>query len=71
MAEHTAHPLHGEVAGLAAQIARARSLHAEPGGLPHVSIEIRQDLISSSEGADRWARILGNVLADILADDGL
>jgi predicted N-formylglutamate amidohydrolase len=45
--------------------------HAEPGGLPHVSIEIRQDLISSSEGADRWARILGNVLADILADDGL
>jgi predicted N-formylglutamate amidohydrolase len=45
--------------------------HAEPGGLPHVSIEIRQDLISSSEGADRWARILGNVLAEILADDDL
>lgn len=45
--------------------------HAEPGGLPHVSIEIRQDLISSAEGAERWARILGNVLAEILADDGL
>lgn len=45
--------------------------HAEPGGLPHVSIEIRQDLINTAEGADRWSRILGQPLAEILADDGL
>jgi len=45
--------------------------HAEPGGLPHVSIEIRQDLINTADGADRWSRILGQPLAEILADDGL
>jgi predicted N-formylglutamate amidohydrolase len=45
--------------------------HAEPLGLPHVSIEIRQDLINTAEGADRWSRILGQALAEILADDGL
>jgi len=45
--------------------------HAEPAGMPHVSIEVRQDLISTPEGADRWSAILGGVLAEILADDGL
>jgi predicted N-formylglutamate amidohydrolase len=45
--------------------------HAEPGGLPHVSIEIRQDLINSPEGADRWSNILGRVLEEILAEDDL
>lgn len=45
--------------------------HAEPVGYPHVSIEIRQDLISSPEGADRWSRILGGVLEAILMDDDL
>lgn len=45
--------------------------HAEGGGLPHVSIEIRQDLIDHSEGVARWAGILGDVLAGILDDDGL
>ena len=32
--------------------------HAEEAGLPHVSIEIRQDLIASGDGAARWAAIL-------------
>ncbi len=45
--------------------------HAEPGGLPHVSIEIRQDLINTPEGADRWANILGRVLQEILSDENL
>ena len=45
--------------------------HAEPAGLPHVSIEIRQDLIATPEGAERWSLILGRALAEILADDEL
>ncbi|NGX16846.1 N-formylglutamate amidohydrolase [Wenzhouxiangella sp. XN24] len=45
--------------------------HAEGGGLPHVSIEIRQDLIDHPEGITRWAGILGDVLEEILADETL
>jgi predicted N-formylglutamate amidohydrolase len=45
--------------------------HAEGGGLPHVSIEIRQDLIDHADGVARWARILGDALAQILADEHL
>lgn len=45
--------------------------HAEGGGLPHVSIEIRQDLIDHPAGVERWARLLGDVLGEILADDAL
>ncbi len=45
--------------------------HAEAGGLPHVSIEIRQDLVDHPEGVARWAGILGDALETILADDGL
>jgi predicted N-formylglutamate amidohydrolase len=45
--------------------------HAEPAGMPHVSIEVRQDLISTPEGADRWSAILAGALGEILADDGL
>ncbi|HUG97938.1 MAG TPA: N-formylglutamate amidohydrolase [Gammaproteobacteria bacterium] len=45
--------------------------HAEGGGLPHVSIEIRQDLIDHAEGADHWAGLLGDVLEKILDDEGL
>jgi len=45
--------------------------HAEGGGLPHVSIEIRQDLIDHPEGSARWADILGDVLEKILADEDL
>jgi predicted N-formylglutamate amidohydrolase len=45
--------------------------HAEPAGLPHVGIEVRQDLVDSKAGARKWAAILAAALADILADKGL
>ena len=45
--------------------------HAETGGLPHVSIETRQDLIDTEQGAEYWASILDEALRDILADPDL
>ncbi len=45
--------------------------HAEPAGLPHVGIEVRQDLVGQAEGARKWAGILAAALQDILADEGL
>ncbi len=45
--------------------------HAEAAGLPHVSIEVRQDLISSEGGAERWAMLLHRSLRGILADPDL
>jgi len=45
--------------------------HAEAAGLPHVSIEIRQDLVNTEAGAECWANILADALYDILADPDL
>ncbi len=45
--------------------------HAEPLGLPHIGVEIRQDLIDTPEGARKWATIFGNGLAGVLADENL
>ncbi len=45
--------------------------HAEAAGLPHVSLEFRQDLVSTEEGATRWADVVHECLAPILADDAL
>lgn len=45
--------------------------HAEANGLPHVSIEVRQDLVVSEAGAEEWAGILHDALRDILADPDL
>ncbi len=45
--------------------------HAEAAGIPHVSIEIRQDLVDTEAGAERWATILEEALRDILADPEL
>jgi len=45
--------------------------HAEPAGLPHVGIEVRQDLVSDVPGARKWAGILASALRPILADPGL
>jgi len=45
--------------------------HAEPAGLPHVGIEVRQDLVDSEEGAREWAGILAGALGEILSDPGL
>jgi predicted N-formylglutamate amidohydrolase len=45
--------------------------HAEAAGLPHVSIEVRQDLVNTEEGAEKWATILAEALSGILADPDL
>jgi predicted N-formylglutamate amidohydrolase len=45
--------------------------HGEAGHIPHVSIEVRQDLIDSPEGATKWADILASALQPILADESL
>lgn len=41
--------------------------HAEPRGLPHALIEIRQDLIDTRQGAADWAARLGRVLEALLS----
>ena len=41
--------------------------HAVARGLPHVAIELRQDLIATAEGAAGWAERLAAALAPILA----
>jgi len=45
--------------------------HAGAAGLPHVSFELRQDLVADRAGAECWAEILAEVLAPVLADPGL
>jgi predicted N-formylglutamate amidohydrolase len=42
--------------------------HAGAAGLPHVSFELRQDLIADPLGAERWAGLLAEVLVPVLAD---
>jgi predicted N-formylglutamate amidohydrolase len=41
--------------------------HAAARGLPHVSIEIRQDLVGDAPGQQSWAALLARVLHPILA----
>jgi predicted N-formylglutamate amidohydrolase len=41
--------------------------HAEGSGMPHVGIEIRQDLIHHDDGVERIAGVLGKVVADAAA----
>ena len=45
--------------------------HGERHGLPHVLIELRQDLIDTRHGAIAWAERLAEILGTILADDAL
>jgi len=45
--------------------------HAEAAGLPHVGIEVRQDLVSDDAGARKWAGILAGALGPVLADPSL
>ncbi|MBL8831585.1 MAG: N-formylglutamate amidohydrolase, partial [Rhodospirillales bacterium] len=40
--------------------------HCELSGLPHALIEIRQDLIDTRAGCDRWAAIFGDALAPLV-----
>jgi len=46
-------------------------VHGEHLGLPHVLIEVRQDLIDTHHGAEAWAERLGAILAEVLADESL
>lgn len=41
--------------------------HAIPAGLPHVVIEVRNDLLVRAEGVRRWVGLLGAVLEPVLA----
>jgi predicted N-formylglutamate amidohydrolase len=45
--------------------------HAESGGLAHVALEIRQDLISIAAGAEHWAGIVGDALESAFAAAGV
>jgi predicted N-formylglutamate amidohydrolase len=41
--------------------------HARARGLPHVCIEVRQDLLGSPAGIERWVRMLAGILGAMLA----
>ena len=45
--------------------------HGGAAGLPHVEIEIRQDLIADEEGCERWGAVAGEALAAVLEDETL
>jgi predicted N-formylglutamate amidohydrolase len=45
--------------------------HGYERGLPHVAIELRQDLIADDRGAAEWAERLARLLKPILATPGL
>jgi predicted N-formylglutamate amidohydrolase len=45
--------------------------HAFEAGLPHVAIELRQDLVADAQGAAPWAERLARVLKPILARNEL
>ena len=42
--------------------------HAETTGLPHATVEIRQDLIDTHHGAEAWAHRVADALGRVLAD---
>jgi predicted N-formylglutamate amidohydrolase len=43
-------------------------VHGDARGLPHVLIEVRQDLVDTAAGADDWARRLAAILQPVLDD---
>ena len=45
--------------------------HGGASGLPHVSFELRQDLVADDQGTQLWTDILAEVLAPVLAWDQL
>lgn len=45
--------------------------HGAAAGLPHVELEIRQDLIADQAGGKRWARVVGDALEAVLRDQAL
>ncbi len=53
------------------QYGYSMDVHAGETGLPHVLIELREDLIATAEDQERTATILVDALAPILADPAL
>ncbi len=49
------------------EIAYTINLHAGAAGLPHAAIEVRQDHCEAMAELERWAELLGDALAAILA----
>jgi predicted N-formylglutamate amidohydrolase len=47
------------------------NFHAQEAGLAHVGIEVRQDLVSSDEGAQQWANILAESFEEVLKDSSI
>ena len=45
--------------------------HCETAGIPHALIELRQDLIDTRAGIEKWAATFGDALARALAAPGL
>ncbi|MEE9143043.1 MAG: N-formylglutamate amidohydrolase [Gammaproteobacteria bacterium] len=45
--------------------------HAEPAGLPHAGIEIRQDLLADEAGIDIWTGRLADALETVLDDNSI
>jgi predicted N-formylglutamate amidohydrolase len=45
--------------------------HAEDSGLANVGIEVRQDLVNTSEGAEQWANVLGEAFEEVLKDGSI
>jgi predicted N-formylglutamate amidohydrolase len=45
--------------------------HAAAAGLPHIGLEIRQDLIADGAGCQRWVTILAGALEAILSNESL
>jgi len=52
-------------------VAYTLETHAGAAGLPNCAVEIRQDLIETPEGIERWAGILSDAFSEILAIDNL
>lgn len=46
-------------------------IHGIAHGLPHAELEIRQDLISTPAGQERWAELLADVLTTVVDHDDL
>ena len=42
--------------------------HAEPRGLPHCLIEVRNDLIDHAQGVARWAGLLSGAIRAVLEE---
>jgi predicted N-formylglutamate amidohydrolase len=41
-------------------------VHGEQRGIPHVELEIRQDLLASAAGVEEWVERLGCVLEEVV-----